>query len=63
MKTFKCTFVDGSTATLKDETRLAAQKRFAQIGRGVKVKSVKEVSASQHQVWGKDEDDNYEDGE
>lgn len=63
MLTFKCTYADNSKATVKEVDAKTARKRFEQMGRGVRIRNIEIVSSAAHQVFGKDEDDDYEEGE
>jgi hypothetical protein len=60
--TFQATYETGWHATVKDDDRQHAQMRFAQMGRGERFE-MRRVEDAKHQVWGRDEDDDYTDDE
>lgn len=45
-----------------DESKRAATKRLRQLGRGERC-VVRATTRARHQVWGKDSDDDYQEGE
>lgn len=58
--TYTATFKSGWRATVVAESRDEAKRRLAMTGRGEKF-TLSDGGA--HNVWGRDEDDDYEDGE
>lgn len=60
-QTYTATYETGWHATLKDETMEAARTRFLAMGRGEAVAQIE--MAGTLRVWGRDEDDEYADGE
>jgi len=64
--TFQATYTSGWHATVVADTLTAARQRFQQTGRGERfaLALLSEAQAAVlHHVWGRDEDDDYEDGE
>lgn len=62
ISTYEATFASGWRATVREADAAGAHRRFLQTGRGEAFR-VAATSADRHSVWGRDEDDDYEDGE
>lgn len=59
MKTYTGVYASGWRATVRATNRTDAQRRLQQTGRGERFHL---ILGGTHQVWGRDEDDEYEEG-
>lgn len=60
--TYQALYISGWRATVRASSRADAQRRLETTGRGERFKLTK-VADTAFAVWGRDHDDDYEDGE